>query len=39
MLLNRAKTDQTAGAAAQRVRYHMGEQADELFKGRYQIVK
>ncbi|KAK0738668.1 hypothetical protein B0T18DRAFT_334096 [Schizothecium vesticola] len=36
--LTAAHIDQTAGATAQRIRYHMGEQADELLKGRYQIV-
>jgi hypothetical protein len=36
--VRRAHVDQTAAAAAERVRLHMGPEADELLKGRVRIV-
>ncbi|KAF2721274.1 hypothetical protein K431DRAFT_285099 [Polychaeton citri CBS 116435] len=36
--VNRAHIDQTAKAAATRVRLHMGDEAEELLQGRYRLV-
>lgn len=36
--VNRAHIDQTTKSALQRVHYHMGDEAEELLKGRYRLI-
>lgn len=36
--VNRAHIDQTTKSAIQRVDYHMGDEAEELLKGRYRLI-
>lgn len=36
--VNRAHIDQTTKSAIQRVEYHMGDEAEELLKGRYRLI-
>lgn len=36
--VNRAHIDQTTRSAIQRVKYHLGDEADELLQGRYRLI-